>query len=102
MSVNAHVTPHSRRTYSVQALGGITVVDFTTAAAGPICSMLLGDFGADVIKVEPPGGERGRQWGSARFGPDGQFSSTYLAYNRNKASVVVDLKDPAGQAEIRR
>jgi crotonobetainyl-CoA:carnitine CoA-transferase CaiB-like acyl-CoA transferase len=73
-------------------LEGIRVLDFTQAMAGPACSMLLGDLGADVLKVEPPGGEGSRTWGAARFGPDGQFSALYLAFNRNKASLVLDLK----------
>jgi crotonobetainyl-CoA:carnitine CoA-transferase CaiB-like acyl-CoA transferase len=77
-------------------LEGIRVLDFTQAMAGPACSMLLGDLGADVVKVEPPGGEGSRTWGAARFGPDGQFSALYLAFNRNKASIVLDLKSEDG------
>jgi crotonobetainyl-CoA:carnitine CoA-transferase CaiB-like acyl-CoA transferase len=79
-------------------LEGIRVLDFTQAMAGPACSMLLGDLGADVLKVEPPGGEGSRTWGAARFGPDGQFSALYLAFNRNKASLVLDLKSEDGLA----
>ena len=82
-------------------LDGIRVLDFTQAMAGPDCSMLLADFGADVIKVEPPGGEGSRTWGTSRFGPDGQFSALYLAFNRNKASVVLDLKSEEGQSRVR-
>ena len=82
-------------------LDGIRVLDFTQAMAGPDCSMLLADFGADVVKVEPPGGDGSRTWGSSRFGPDGQFSALYLAFNRNKASVELDLKSDAGQATAR-
>jgi crotonobetainyl-CoA:carnitine CoA-transferase CaiB-like acyl-CoA transferase len=82
-------------------LDGIRVLDFTQAMAGPDCSMLLADFGAEVVKVEPPGGESSRTWGTARFGPDGQFSALYLAFNRNKASVVLDLKMEDGQAALR-
>ncbi len=77
-------------------LDGIRVLDFTQAMAGPACSMLLGDLGADVIKVEPPGGEGSRTWGVSRFGPDGQFSALYLAFNRNKSSIVLDLKSEDG------
>ncbi len=79
-------------------LDGIRIVDFTTAMAGPSASMLLADFGADVVKVEPPGGESSRTWGSARFGPDGNFSGLFLALNRNKSSVVVDLRSDDGLA----
>jgi crotonobetainyl-CoA:carnitine CoA-transferase CaiB-like acyl-CoA transferase len=82
-------------------LDGIRVRDFTQAMAGPDCSMLLADFGADVVKVEPPGGDGSRTWGSSRFGSDGQFSALYLAFNRNKASVELDLKSDAGQATAR-
>jgi formyl-CoA transferase len=82
-------------------LDGIQVLDFTSAMAGPTCSMLLGDFGADVIKVEPPGGETSRTWGTARFGEGGQFSGQFLALNRNKLSVTIDLKSEEGQARVR-
>jgi formyl-CoA transferase len=83
-------------------LEGIKVVDFTSAMAGPQCSMLLADFGAEVVKVEPPGGELSRKWGKNRFGPNDEFSGLFIALNRNKASVEVDLKSDAGQATIRR
>jgi crotonobetainyl-CoA:carnitine CoA-transferase CaiB-like acyl-CoA transferase len=80
-------------------LAGIRVLDFTQAMAGPACSMLLGDFGADVYKVEPPGGESSRSWGISRFGPDDQFSALYLAFNRNKTSIVLDLKSEQGRTK---
>ena len=83
-------------------LTGVAVVDFTTAAAGPVCTMLLADFGASVIKVEPPGGESGRRWGVSRFGANDEFSSTFLAYNRNKSSVTVDLKESGGRRALQR
>jgi crotonobetainyl-CoA:carnitine CoA-transferase CaiB-like acyl-CoA transferase len=79
-------------------LDGIRVLDFTAAMAGPDCSMLLGDFGADVVKVEPVEGEGSRTWGRARFGEGGQFSGLFLALNRNKASVTIDLKSAEGKA----
>ena len=82
-------------------LDGIRVLDFTQAMAGPDCSMLLADFGADVVKVEPPGGDGARSWGSSRFGPRGQFSALYLAFNRNKASIELDLKSTEGQETVR-
>lgn len=69
--------------------------------AGPQCSMILADFGAEVVKVEPPGGELARKWGKNRFGPNDEFSGMFIALNRNKASVVVDLKSEAGQATVR-
>ena len=78
-------------------LDGIRVLDFTAAMAGPTCTMLLGDFGAEVTKVEPPGGESSRTWGRGRFG-EGGFSALFLALNRNKVSVTLDLKSDVGRA----
>ena len=82
-------------------LDGIRVLDFTAAGAGPCATMLLGDFGAEVIKIEPPEGDHSRIWGTARFGDGGEFSGLYLSVNRNKSSVVLDLKSESGQAAIR-
>jgi crotonobetainyl-CoA:carnitine CoA-transferase CaiB-like acyl-CoA transferase len=83
-------------------LDGICVLDFTTAMAGPDASMLLADFGAEVIKVEPLEGESSRRWGIARFGAGGDASGLFAALNRNKASITVDLKSREGAAAIRR
>ncbi len=83
-------------------LDGIRVLDFTAAMAGPAASMLLADFGAEVIKVEPPEGESSRRWGISRFGPAGDSSGLFLALNRNKASITVDLRSDQGAAAIRR
>jgi formyl-CoA transferase len=73
-------------------LAGIRVLDFSHALAGPYCTMLLGDLGADVIKVEPPVGDHSRQWGPPFINGE---SSYFLSVNRNKRSVVLDLKRPA-------
>lgn len=81
-------------------LDGVRVLDFTAAMAGPTCTMLLADFGAEVVKVEPPEGESSRRWGTARFGPGGQFSGLFLALNRNKRSVVLDLKSAAATSAL--
>jgi crotonobetainyl-CoA:carnitine CoA-transferase CaiB-like acyl-CoA transferase len=82
---------------AVPALDGIRVLDFTAAMAGPRCGMLLGDFGADVIKIEPPEGDHARRWGVHRYGPGGEFSGLFIALNRNKRSLVLDLKTEAGR-----
>lgn len=81
-------------------LNQVKVIDFSQAMAGPACTLLLADFGAEVIKVEPPEGEGSRRWGSARFGEDNQMSGLFVSLNRNKSSVVVDLKSPEGLAAI--
>jgi formyl-CoA transferase len=73
-------------------LAGIRVLDFSHALAGPYCTMLLGDLGADVIKVEPPKGDHSRKWGPPFINGE---SSYFLSVNRNKRSVVLDLKRPA-------
>lgn len=72
-------------------LDGILVADFSRILAGPLAAQTLGDLGADVVKVEPPGGDDTRAWGPP-FASDG--TATYvLAANRNKRSVVLDLHD---------
>ncbi|HEY5142924.1 MAG TPA: CoA transferase [Solirubrobacteraceae bacterium] len=77
------------------ALDGLLVADFTRVLAGPLCSQNLGDLGADVIKVERPGtGDDTRQWGPP-FVEEG--STYYLGLNRNKRSLVLDLRDSADQ-----
>jgi crotonobetainyl-CoA:carnitine CoA-transferase CaiB-like acyl-CoA transferase len=81
-------------------LEGIRVLDFTSAMAGPRCAMLLGDFGADVIKIEPPDGDYARRWGVNRYGPGGQFSGLFIALNRNKRGIVLDLKTQPGRDAV--
>jgi crotonobetainyl-CoA:carnitine CoA-transferase CaiB-like acyl-CoA transferase len=76
-------------------LDGLLVADFSRVLAGPYCTMLLADLGADVIKVESPAGDDTRRWVPPTR--DG-VATYYLAINRNKRSVVLDLKDTAGRA----
>lgn len=83
------------------ALAGLRVVDLSRVLAGPICTMMLGDNGADVIKVESPDGDPSRHWGppflEAADG-SGERESVYYSFcNRNKRSVVLDLGTEAGQ-----
>ena len=81
----------------MQILDDITVLDFSQLVAGPSASMLLGDLGANVIKVESSGGDRVRTAGMGRRNGE---SYTFLAYNRNKRSLAIDLKHPDGRAVI--
>jgi crotonobetainyl-CoA:carnitine CoA-transferase CaiB-like acyl-CoA transferase len=81
------------------ALRGLKVLDLSRVLAGPFCCMMLGDHGAEVIKVEPPSGDETRAYGPPFTGGE---SAYYLALNRNKRSMVLDLSKPAGQAVVRR
>ncbi|KRE62122.1 CoA transferase [Nostocoides sp. Soil756] len=84
-------------------LDGITVVDLSRALAGPHAAMLLGDMGARVVKVESPTGDDTRGWGPPFVGPDDDPVSTYyLSCNRNKESIVLDLKSDDGRDVLTR
>ena len=90
----------------MQPLEGIRVLDMTRALAGPFCTMMLGDLGADVIKVERPGwGDESRGWGppfvGEPYGPYPGESAYFLSTNRNKRSIAVNLKSPEGQEIVR-
>ena len=77
-------------------LEGMTVIDQTQALAGPYCSMMLGDLGANVIKIERPGaGDQSRSWGPPFLQGE---SSYYLAVNRNKRSITLNITTAEGQA----
>ena len=79
-------------------LEGIRVVDLTRILAGPYCTMILSDLGADVVKVEQPGGDQARRNGPFFAGRDGRERSTYFtSVNRGKRSIVIDLKNPDGK-----
>lgn len=82
------------------ALAGVRVLDLSRVLAGPYCTMLLGDYGADVIKVEEPSsGDGTRSWGPPWVGDQ---SAYYLAANRNKRSLTVNLKAAEGVTIVRR
>lgn len=78
-------------------LAGVRVLDLTRALAGPFCTMILGDLGADVIKVEPTGGDMIREWGPFDRGT----SAYYLSGNRNKRGIAVNFRDPAALDVLR-
>lgn len=86
------------------ALDGIKVLDLSRILAGPWATQMLGDLGAEVIKVERPGqGDDTRTWGPPSVELDGKvFSAYYLACNRNKKSVAIDISTPAGADLVRR
>lgn len=91
----------------MQPLEGLCVLDLTRAMAGPFCAMMLGDLGADVIKVEQPGtGDESRGWGppfvGQPYGPYPGESAYFLSANRNKRGITVNLKHPEGQRIIQR
>jgi crotonobetainyl-CoA:carnitine CoA-transferase CaiB-like acyl-CoA transferase len=82
------------------ALEDILVADFSRVLAGPLCTMTLGDLGADVVKVErPDGGDDTREWGPPWHDEGATY---YLGLNRNKRSITLDLKDPGDLALARR
>jgi crotonobetainyl-CoA:carnitine CoA-transferase CaiB-like acyl-CoA transferase len=78
-------------------LDGIRVIDLTTVVSGPVCTMILADQGADVIKIEPPGGDIAR-----RTSGDGEFTAMFVSSNRGKRSLALDLKQPAALEALRR
>src|SRR5687768_11992143 len=92
----------------VRALDGIKVLDLSRVLAGPWCTQILADFGADVIKIEVPGkGDDTRAWGPPYLlDGDGEEdrgeSAYYLSCNRNKRSAAINLAHPAGADLIRR
>src|SRR5687767_8442796 len=85
-------------TQDPRPLIGIKVLDITANLSGPFATMVLGDQGADVIKIEPPGGDPLRQLGSGRDG----LSAFYANSNRSKRSVVLDIASPDGRAALDR
>lgn len=80
------------------ALAGVRIVDLTRVLGGPYCTMILGDHGADVIKVEPPQGDETRDWGPP-FREDGE-AAYFQGVNRNKRSIGLDLSKDEGKAVL--
>src|SRR6266545_4436361 len=85
MNSNGNRTP--------RPLHGIRVLDFSHALAGPYCTLLLADYGAEVYKLEARGGDMGRGWGPPFAGG---ISSFFLGLNRGKCGISIDLKQPEG------
>src|ERR1700753_4304494 len=91
---------------SPPALQGVKVLDLSRVLAGPFCGQLLADLGADVVKVERPGsGDDTRAWGPPyakdEHGDDTSVSTYYLAANRGKRSIAIDLASAEGQELVR-
>jgi formyl-CoA transferase/CoA:oxalate CoA-transferase len=81
-------------------LAGLLVADLTQNVAGPTCTQILGDMGAEVVKVERPGrGDDARAWAPPYWGDE---SATFMSVNRNKRSLAVDMKQPDGRAVVER
>lgn len=84
---------------ALKPLKGIRVLDLSKVIAGPLCAQYLGELGADVIKVEPPGaGDDTRSWQPQDQG----VSATFLSVNHNKRSIALDLKNPASRLVVKR
>jgi crotonobetainyl-CoA:carnitine CoA-transferase CaiB-like acyl-CoA transferase len=82
------------------ALAGLLVADLTQNVAGPTCTQILGDMGAEVVKVERPGrGDDARAWAPPYWGKE---SATFMSINRNKRSLAVDMKQAEGRAVLDR
>ena len=80
-------------------LAGLRVIDLSTVVFGPYCTQILADFGAEVIKVEAPGGDGFRNAGRPAKTPG--MGPAHIAFNRNKKSLVLDLKQDASRAKLR-
>jgi formyl-CoA transferase/CoA:oxalate CoA-transferase len=81
------------------SLSGVTVVDLSRILAGPYCTMMLGDLGAEVLKVESPGGDDSRGWGPPFVSGEAAY---FLAVNRNKKSICLNLKTDGGKDLLHR
>ncbi len=97
----SHSESHSDRP-SPSPLEGVKVLDLTRVLAGPYCTMILGDLGAEVIKVEHPQGDETRTWGPPFVEGDGggRESCYFLSTNRNKKSVCINFKTKEGPFQV--
>jgi crotonobetainyl-CoA:carnitine CoA-transferase CaiB-like acyl-CoA transferase len=91
-------TPSPHLAADTRPLAGVKVVEFCQIASGPFCGMLLADFGAEVVKVEPPEGDAMRSWPPLSDG----YSENFASLNRGKRSIALDLKNPADLEVARR
>ena len=89
----------ARRPAAGPPLAGVRILDLSRILAGPYATMMLADLGAEVIKIEPPGGDDTRTWGPPFGGGEAAY---FLAVNRGKKSVVLNLKTDAGKAALSR
>lgn len=88
---------HMNQTQEISPLDGIRIIDLTRIVAGPYCTMILGDLGAEVLKIERPGtGDEARKWGPPYI-PDTNETCYFISLNRNKKSICVDLKSQRGR-----
>jgi crotonobetainyl-CoA:carnitine CoA-transferase CaiB-like acyl-CoA transferase len=91
---------HEERAGMTAPLDGVKIVEMTSVVLGPYACQMLGDLGADIVKIEPPGGDTNRNLGPYRKHAD--MSSLFVNCNRNKRSLVLDLKSPRGKAAVLR
>ena len=89
----------AQATITAGSLAGLKVIDLTRVLGGPYATMILGDHGAEVIKVEPPGGDETRDWGPPFKDGDARY---FLGVNRNKKGLAIDLGRPEGRAIVMR
>src|SRR5271170_4478590 len=80
-------------------LDGVRVLDLTEFIFGPYATQVLGDLGADVVKIENPGGDRQRH--GSKHAKSDDMGATFMSLNRNKLSVTLDLKADEGRAKLR-
>ena len=81
-----------RNAVTAGPLAGVRVLDLTSIVVGPVATQFFGDYGADVVKIEPPGGDLLRQLGGKS--KSGSLSPKFMNLNRNKRSLALDLKSP--------